>query len=435
MYMTTLLPGVEFKDVPEDDLGGGKLSTKVHTYSDSIPKADGYLMLELIPRWRTRFPILAQLLAQNEVKCDIIHMEASLELRYGSLPGRSELCGRFEMVIPGKQNRQSQWRCTQSLYKPADLHGSPAADPRFENINSTLQVIRHESGAGTHIRVSFPALPWAYALQRLSTMEAQFKEAVQTGAPLPTPTTARQYIDQITMYQEIFCSAAPNQAFIRKAIVLWTFKKCKAGEQGGATWRYLEPPPPRSSCFSPHPGNTHVVSAAMTDTFTAWANSVPQALQIPSSSANVFDPLSQFDGLPTPLLQDIVPVAEMAFPFPTYGYAQAAENPSFVSHDTQDGESTLVESQNITDVQMDGFLSGQDVLAHFNDAQNTWETQNGQGFDTGASFLANYMSVPSDGVGQIWDVGEAKNDDSWDVGDGGFEGFDTAAAHLEQGQK
>jgi hypothetical protein len=301
-------------------------------------------------------------------------------------------------------------------------------------------------------------------------MEAQFDEAVQTGASLPTPTTARQYIDQITMYQELFCSAAPNQAFIRKAILLWTFKKCKAGEQGVSTWRYLEPSPPRSACFSPHPGNTDVVSATMVDNFTAWASSDlsnAQSLQLPSStSASIqdpFDPLGQFDSLPTQVLHpdlgghqdDMGGVgADIHFPFAGFGGYAGGGGLSFMAGETQDGEGAVVDDQGLVsggsgggghldsqNVNLD-FLStagvGMGVLGGFSDQvhdQGMWETGTPgmvQGFESDP-FLAGYSALPTNTGGQIWDGGDGKSDSSWDVnvgvGDGGFGGFD-AAGHL-----
>jgi len=434
MWMTTLRPGVDFKDVPENDTGDGKLSTKVHTYSDSIPRPVSYSQLDMFPEWRTRFPILAEIYARNDLHCNIIHIEASLELRYGSLPERSELWGRFELLIPGEHNLHTVWRCRQSLYKPAGLYGATTVDRRFENVTSTPNIDRYEPGVGTHLRISFPALSWAYTLQRLSTLEAQFDEAVQTGTPLPMPTTARKYIDQITMFQEIFCSEGPNQSFIRKAILLWTFRKCKANEKGAATWRYLDPFPPRSSCFSPHPGFAHVVSSAMNENFAAWAHDSVSPLQPPPSSApNPFYQLSSFDSLPTPSMQSMVGSAEMQFPFPTYGYPTVSdENLSFMSHETHDSDSTLVDVQNgvsVSGVHMDPFLSAANVLASFDQGGNLWEPSTGvQGFEIDPAFLDDYDAAgPSSVEGRIWngaDVGEGINHESWDIGDGELLAFD-----------
>jgi transcriptional enhancer factor len=452
MYMTTLRPGVDFKDVPEDDAGDGKLSTKVHTYSDSVPRAVGYTMLEMFTDWETKFPILAQILSRNVLKCNIIHVEASLELRSGSLPERSELWGRFHLLVVGKHNRQSVWRCTQSLYKPADLYGAPNADPRYENVTSILKVERYEPGVGTHLRVSFPASPWAHALQSLSTLEAQFDEAVQAGAPLPTPTTARQYIDQITMFQEIFCSEGSNQPFTRKAILLWTFKKCKASEKGLATWRYLDPSPPRSACFSPHPGATHAVSAAMNETFAAWAHdSVPPSLHFqPSGAPNPSDSLSSFDSLPTPSLQSMVGgAADMQFPFQAYGYPSvSAENLSFISHEKHDSDSTFVDDQNGGVVgggsagggvvHMDPFLSAASVLTSFDQVGGLWEMGGigMQSFESDPTFFAGYGAVGQASVGgHIWDGGDGGDGtfkgESWDMGDGvKHENWDVGQAGL-----
>jgi transcriptional enhancer factor len=429
MYMTTLLPGVKYEDVPETDAEDGKLSTRAHTYSDSIPRAMGYSILDTLPNWRTRFPILAQIQARNELKCDVIHLDVSLELRYGSLPERSELWGKFEVLVPGKHNRQSVWRCTQSLHKPADLYGSPSTDPRYENMNSVPHVVRYEPGVGTHLRVSFPASPWAHALERLSTMEAQFEEAVQTGAPLPTPTTARQYIDQITMFQELFCSDAPNQPFTRRAILLWTFKKCKAGEQGQASWRYLDPLPPRSACFSPHPGTNHVVSAVMSENFGNWADNMSPSLNL-SAAPNPFDSLSQYEELPTPV-STMTGASQMQYSFPSFGYSPA-DNLSFISHETQDSDATLVDVQNgANGVHMDSFLSTNGVLGSFDQSQNLWEAPPIQSFDNDVSFLANYGPTPSSAGAQVWEAGDGKHAE-WEAADASYPTYD---AHLSQRQK
>jgi hypothetical protein len=433
MYMTTLQPGVDYKDVPEDDTGDGKLSTKVHTYSDSVPHHLGHSTLESLPNWETKFPMLAQLQVRNDLKCDIVHMETTLELRYGSLPDRSELWGKFEVLVPGKHNNQSVWRCVQSLHKPADLYGPSSTDPPYENVTSTPQVVRYDIVDGTYLRVSFPASPWAHALQRLSTMEAQFEEAVQIGAPIPIPTTARQYIDQITMFQEIFCSDGPNQPFIRRAIMLLTFKKCKVGEQGQATWQYLTTAPSRSACFSPHPGNHHVVSAAMNENLSAWAEDLSPSMHIPSAP-NPFDSLSQFEDH----LSQLPGMPEsngINFSFTSYGYP-SAENLSFVSHESQDSDTTLVNGSNNGVSSLDNFLSSAGVLGGFDNSQSMWEASPVQSFDTdAAAFLANYGGVHSNSGSQVWETADPKCGD-WDanMSDTSFPAgvFD---AHLSQEQR
>lgn len=433
MYMTTLQPGVDYKDVPEDDAGDGKLSTKVHTYSDSVPRHLGHSTLESLPNWEARFPILAQLQARDDLKCDIVHTETTLELRYGSLPDRSELWGKFEVLVPGMHNNQTVWRCVQSLHKPTDLYGPPSTDPPYEDVISTPQIVRYDPVNGTYLRVSFPASPWAHALQRLSTMEAEFEEAEQIGAPIPIPTTARQYIDQITMFQEIFCSNGPNQPFIRKTIMLWTFKKCKAGEQGQATWRNLTPAPSRSACFSPHPGNHHLVSAAMNENFSAWADDLSPSMHI-STAPNPFDSLSQFGNHLSQL--PVMPGPNgINFSFTSYGYP-AAENLSFVSRESQDSGTTLVNGNNNGVNSLDNFISNAGALGVFDHGQSMWEGPSIQGFDTdAAAFLANYGPVHSNNGSRVWEAADSKSGD-WDVNIGETS-FPAGAfdAHLSQAQR
>jgi transcriptional enhancer factor len=443
--MTTLNRGVDFKDVPKDDAGDGKLSTRVHTYSDSIPKALGSAPLEILPNWRDRFPILDQLHSQDDLKCPIIHLEICLELRSGSLPDRSELWAEFELLIlGGKHSRQAVWRCTQSMYKPPDLYGSSTSDPRFEDITSTPRIGSYEPGVGTPMRVSFPVSPWAHALQRLSTMEAEFSQAMQSGAPIPTPTTARQYINQITMFQELFCSSAPNQPFIRRAIICWTFKKCRAGEAGRATWSYLDPSPAasRSACFSPRPGPSHVVSAAMNENFNAWADhNMHPSLQLSSNTsahgANPFDSLSQFDDLPP--LTDIGAANGMNFNFANYGYSNG-ENLSFMSHETHDSDSTLVDAQigngdAAAGIHLDSLFgnpSGVGGLGAFDHGQmehghGLWEAPPIQSFESDPAFagvLVGFGSLQShSGAMGGWDAtgagsGDGKSD--WNGNEGSF---------------
>jgi len=264
-------------------------------------------------------------------------------------------------------------------------------------------------------------------------MEAQFEEAVQIGAPIPIPTTARQYIDQITMFQEIFCSEGPGQPFIRKAIMLWTFKKCKAGEQGQSTWRYLTPAPSRSACFSPHPGNNHVLSATMKENFSAWADDLSPSMHIPSAP-NPFDSLSQFEDHLSQLPGMSGPNG-INFSFASYGYP-SAENLSCVSHESQESDTTLVNGSNNGVSSLDSFFSNAGVLGDFDHSQSMWETPPVQSFDTdAATFLANYGAVHSNSGSQVWEAADLKSG-NWDanMGDTGFSAgaFD---CHLSQEQR
>lgn len=409
---------------PRDDNDTPTMRVK-HKYCSPPLKAFGSREhLETLTNWRGKFPLLAQAQALGDLNCEIIHIEASLALRNGRMPEGSELWGQFEILVPAnnEEDLRSTWRCTQTMYKPNDLYGPSNNDPKYENIAGIVSVERVEPGVGTHMRVPFPANTWAYALVKLSEMEEQCEEAQKEGRPLPTTLSARQYIDQINMYQEIFCSASPNAPWKRRAIIVWTFKKARLDQRPEAAWRYLDPAPPRRAIFSPHPGPAHVVSAAMAQNFNAWAEAPPLQIQAPTP----FDSMMQ--GLATPPQS-----AVLHSPFPNYTYQPPqqhdinAENISFMSHETGDSDSTLVETQQQTannSKYMGNFMAsnGHVQLGEYDHSQGNWLPPPVEvGFESDNSFLVNYGTVPSNAP-HVWDGGDSKNH-GWDSSDMSFGGY------------
>jgi transcriptional enhancer factor len=405
--MTQLQPGVDYKDVPEDDPGDGTFITKVHTYSDSMPQALARSGLESIPAWDTMFPALARLSHRSDLNIDIIHVEASLELRYGPLPDRSELWGKLEIVVPGRYDEKATWQCVQTMRKPLDLYGPSNIDPPYEEVVSTPQFLRHDPLEGTSLRVSVPASSWAFALQRLSMMEAQFREAERSGTVMPVRTTARQYIEQITMYQEIFCSDGPGEPFILKAILLWTFRKCQSGEEAKATWRYVTPAPARSECFSPHPGSDHIVSAVRNENFGAWANHLSSPIRLGSAPAP-FDSMSTLDDYLEP---GTAPAsAGVHFSFDSYGNPLTS-NASFMSHTTQHSGSTLVDDGTHSSYPLDGFLSHESAMGSFENPHQMWDASLMESYDPVPRLSTPYGPAQTSSLRQPWDVPISKPSD------------------------
>ncbi|KAI9744477.1 MAG: hypothetical protein M1818_002006 [Claussenomyces sp. TS43310] len=445
-------------EVRDEQLRDDKNVITMHHYCWPPLKTSGaHEHLESLAGWRVKFPLLAQAQAVGDLKCDIIHIDISLAIRNGRMPDGSELWGQFEILVPTGSNSdddlRSTWRCTQTMCKPADLYGPSSNDPKYENVGGIVSVEKFEPGVGSHMRVPFPANTWAYALVKLSEMEEQCDEAAREGRPLPTTLSARQYIDQISMYQEVFCCASPNAPWKRRAIILWTFEKSRSDDKGEASWRYLDPAPPRRACFSPHPGPAHVVSAAMTDNFNAWADAPPLQIQAPAP----FDPLLQ--GLATPPQS-----AVLHSPYPSYGayggphpgagappppappssHDLNAENLSFISHETGDSDSTLVESQHTagSGKYMDTFLAaaaanGPVHLGDFDHAAHGgWLAPPVDvGFDGDSSFLVNYGAVPSNAP-QVWDGGgdpkQQQQQQAWDGGDLSYASYES---HHHLGQR
>jgi len=373
-------------------------SKRIHDYSEpGLRNVARSNMDECLPNWRRQFPQIEQAQRFNELDCTIIHIEASLALRHGKSPESAELWGRFDIAIPHDEDGL-RWQCMQTLHKHKDLYGAPESDPPITNKMYPLNVDRVVRGKGPIMRVAFPALPWAHALGKLSDLQEQFEEAMREGQPFANQMTARQYIDQITMYQEIF-SSEDGHNWKKRAIIAWTFTKARQGESGQTSWRYVDPTPSRRSVFSPHPGHRQEMQAMMSDNFSNLYQAPPLSIQ----------PVGHFDsilhGLATPPHTTVLqsPFAQYAFP-PQPDLV--SENMSFMSQATQDSDDTLVEQQHTAAHHMNNFLDG------FDQQNNIWPSQqhNNVGAYENMGYLAPYSTG---GAVQVWDGGDGLKSDGW----------------------
>jgi transcriptional enhancer factor len=380
----------------------------VHKYTGLNPQPRSREYLDNIPNWRERFPPLAQAISINELSTEIIHMDVSLELMRDYAPGGAELFTRMEMTIPGHGLQGHQWQTVTSLFKPqelyyADLRHDPPLDGK-KFIVDALEV----NDVGARIKVPFPPNAWAHALTRLTDIqhaqaESRKSQILEGGTH---STSAREYIEQISMYQEVqsaaHCSSCAQRqinrgynsasrcscgkgAFLTRAIILWTFHKARHGEQGSTTWRYVDAFPPRRMVMSPSPHPTHHVQASMSEHFNSWAETPMQLHQ-----QNMLDPFSQVQGLVTPPA-----TAGLQSPFASgfvYQNQNAfdlhQENVSFISHGTVDSESTLVEENTVASI--DSFLSNSNVnLGDLDNHANGWHMPHSESFDAQPSWAYN----------------------------------------------
>lgn len=384
----------------------------LHRYSGlSSSKPRG--SLETILHWRQKFPHLAQLYSSGDLNCDIIHMDVSLDLMKTHAPDNSELLTRLEMSIPSRDLSRFVWQSITSLIKPAELYGDPTRDPVLEGTALPMTVLG-TSDSETRIKVAIPAETWAYTFTQLMNLhfEIEKKRLPQSygGDGLGRPTNSiREYVDQISMYQELQSSAGDRMPFIRRAILIWTFHKARSGEGNETTWRYVDPAPPRHMCMSPPPHPNH--NLPNLEHYNSWPES-PLHLQQP----NILDSFVQ--GLATP-----PHTASLQSPFDTAGYTYPAqhfdmpnENISFVSHATVDSESTLVNETDPTN-QMDSFLSNSagvnlgaygDVSGHYYGHLPSNAVNANESFDADPAW-ANY-SVPAS---TPWEHGEDNKGLAW----------------------
>jgi transcriptional enhancer factor len=397
--------------------------TIIHTYCSQELRPLPRDTLENLPNWRTRFPNLAEAHIADQLTCPIIHLSASLNLRHGKSPDGAELWGHFEILIPSPADPRTEWQCKQSVTKPADLYGDASIDPpiAFGDKDYILSPEKEEPGLGTIVRVSFPALPWAHALGKLADLQERFEDALRSGTVAPTTISARQYIDQISMYQEIYSRTSPYAPWSRRAAIAWTFSKAKSGEKGTTSWRYLDAPPARRDIFSPHPGHSHVVQASMNENFNAWAGgvSLPESqglniqLNVPADT-NFFMPHG--GGISASLATS--PQTALLSPFESYSYPHhdvPGEQLSFISQQTADHENTLVEATAAHN--LNSFLSNEAVgMEAFDQGHNLWPGSSADAF-VGTEWAGTYGLPGTEG---IWDVGESLKAQGWTDDAGGF---------------
>ncbi|EKD18402.1 transcription factor [Drepanopeziza brunnea f. sp. 'multigermtubi' MB_m1] len=358
--------------------------------------------LEALTNWRQKFPVLQQLYASGELNCDIIHMEAALNLLTSQPAQGSELCSRTVLSVPGMQS-DTEWRTVTTLNKPRELYRDQISDPPME-AQPFLVEMTSVNDDETQIKIPFPASPWAQAFSCLQTIQSRYEERQQhsfnDGMGQCRP--ARDFVDQITMYQEVQSSAGPHTGWVRRAIILWTFRQATSPQNIGTTFRYLDVnTPARRTVMSPSPRMSHQIQASMSDNFNSWSDTSLH-LQHP----NLLDPFVT-QGLQTPPhtagLQSSFNTPNYAYGAPSYDLP--SENLSFHSNtNTIDSETTLV------DHNIDNFLSNSHVnLADFEPTPQSWQLPGTESFDADPTWaLANY-TVPSTTPALSWDAHEAKS--------------------------
>ncbi|TVY14314.1 Conidiophore development regulator abaA, partial [Lachnellula arida] len=381
------------RNTGEEDLyNEGIVLHKYTSLSAERPRAS----LETIPNWRQRFPILS---TARDLDCDIIHMDTSLSLMSTYPPAGAELVSRTELSMPGCELENCVWQINTSFTMPPTLSRDPIIDPDEESstsINHVVSVTRDE----TRIKVPFPAKVWAHALTCLTDAQLRYEERRKSYHPNSEPRkSAREYVDQISMYQAIQSSPSNGHPFETRAIIVWTFRKASHGEPSATSWRYLDAAPPRSSVMSPSPHHSSQLSAIMHENFNTFVE--------PAHQPSMLDPF------PAPNLHS--PFANQGYGFaaPT-GFEMPPENLSFSSTVTADSEGTLVGD---TESNIDHYLANANVnvnLDYTHDAHN-WHLPASESFGEDPAW-GNY-SVPSSTPQIAWDApSDAKIHDQWNDG-------------------
>lgn len=387
------------RDIHEIDLyNEGLVSHKFTGLSVERSRAS----LESLPNWRPRFPRLQQLYNTNQLDCEIIHMEASLNLLTHQPPEGSELCSRIILSLSGRQD-DSDWKIVTTLNKPPELYRDYISEPPIEE-KTYLVAVTSETDTETRIKVPFPASTWAQAFSCLRNIQSKYEErqlhSFTDGMGHYRP--ASDFVNQITMYQEVQ-SSSPGLSTVRHAIIVWTFRQARDEHSCGTSWRYLDAnTPARRACMSPSPDSSHRMQASMNENFNSWSDN---ALQLqPSSLLDPFGP-----GLATP---PHTAGLQSSFTTPNYTYGNTydlpGENLSFHSTTTNtiDSDVTLVDQDMTTNIE--NFLANAHVeLDNFEPTSQAWSLPGTEAFDNDSTW-ANY-TVPSTTPAAGWDSADAKN--------------------------
>jgi transcriptional enhancer factor len=402
---------VNGKDVHEEDLLNEGMVAHRFTGLSTQRQRDS---LETISNWRQRFPYLQQLVTAGELHCDIIHMDVSLNLLMSHPPEGAELC--CQTVLSFSQPHEYEWRIITTLNRPPELYRDPHSDPPVEGEACLCQATSLGDGE-TRVKIPFPAVGWANAVTCLTNLQSKYDEKRKNQAlglmSNSNARPAREYVEQISMYQEVQSSPGPRMPFTRRAIIVWTFHQAHGGEGNGTHWRYLDASPPRRLCMSPSPHPSHHLSASMSENFASWAET----------------PLSMHQNLMDPFVQGLVTPPNTAgpqspFDASNYGYVGGGgtfdlpgENLSFVSNNTMDSESTLVDHD--TAAHIDHFLSNVNTgVGDYDHGAASWVLPATENFDADPAW-ASY-SVPSSTPAIGWDGGDGKGHGGWNevgVGD------------------
>jgi len=404
---------------PDDE---GAVSHRYTRLAAESPSAS----LDDIPNWRQRFPLLERLYNSNELNCDIIHMDATLELMDGHVPSGSFLTAKTEISIPGRELEGCVWKTTTSIDRPNELYRDHVKDPPgqiHENINQIISINDIE----TRIKLPFPPTSWAHVFTGLTQLQSRYDEQRRDnfygedngGGARP----AREYLAQISMYQEVKSSRAPDLPYVRRGIIIWTFHKARDGEAGMTNWRYISTAPSRSSCMSPTPHAIHHYTADMNENLNSFLDG-STSLHLSS----LVDPFAQ--SLSAPASH-----TGLQSPFESFNYSYSHDLPmdvSFGSHSMIDTPSTSANGA----ANLENFLSnGNFQLGDFGHNSTSWNTNHAEAF-TADHAWQNYNIVPSNapqiewepGSGSHWQRASDAKQDTWKDDDASKK---TDGEHLE----
>lgn len=349
--------------------------------------------LDSIPNWSQKFPYLEPFYNNGELDCEIIHMDVSLNLMDTHAQDGADLVTRSEISVTGYNNEKCEWQTVTSLIKPQELCREYSSEMHLEAHIAPTKILLAHAGE-TRLKVRFPAEEWAHIFTCLTDLQLKYEESKGNHAFgdesfMSSVRPAQEFLEQISMYQEIQSCSRPGTPFTRRAIILWTFRAAMPIECSETTWRYVDATSSHRY-LSPSSHSSRQLSTTINDSFNAWVDS-PSQPQL--QQHDLLDPYVH--GLVTP-----PSTAGLRSTFTEgHGYHDqqfdtTPENFGFGSTATASNESALV-GNNITR-NIDAYLSNTANVRMTSVDHNPpdWDMNYTELLNPGPAW-ANYAAIPS----------------------------------------
>ena len=223
------------------------IGEKVHSYTlnqseiGTSPRA-----LEDIPDWRRFYPLLANLLEQNEPHSDIILIESSIDLLSDPPPSRSVLHIEFLISI-AKAWGYSNWSSKTTYYH----NNGEMIDFGILHTMDNFDLSNYRQiGEDVRFEVPLQSQWWVSLFHDMTRRKQETRD--NHHQRLQEEEHSRQYLQELSIMQEIWATHQGDvQSPRRVAVLLWRFSQTQKSEAGITTWRRINPPPPRNKVNSP----------------------------------------------------------------------------------------------------------------------------------------------------------------------------------------
>ncbi|KZF22120.1 TEA-domain-containing protein [Xylona heveae TC161] len=204
--------------------------------------------LDNIRQWQSRFPPLASLYrGGGSTDCDIILMEASINLTVEYPLSGLVFGNHLELTTSNDGSAYDNWECLTTIY----TRDGPA-ETRFKS-----NFLRQADGTA-RVSLGFHSKFWAGLFSSITANCLLHKAQGDMDSLAHEEDKARSFVRGMTAVQELYATPKTGwPAPHRIAILIWKFRLTGPGEVGSATWRRVVPPAssstlPPSSLASSH---------------------------------------------------------------------------------------------------------------------------------------------------------------------------------------